>query len=386
MLTPDARAQRALIEFCERRTRLLDWKTSARYRPALLALSAHAKDWVRPLGSWGPPREEAPQQFRCLLRHLFALYEIPPFLDAAWLEGLTPDGVRYQEWYKHIGRGRNIRTARGLPIALTRAMAPHFALAPAACSIPEAIRYAQVLGLGGDERLFRSLMGTRIGRSFDHDDFWETVIRWFIEQAALGHEHHGPIVDYLHAQKFVPSVTNPRSRLRGQPREATLIPPQPNLCMRGRTAAAMLRAVDRWHTASASTPAASSIEWKPTGIPPLLLSVGDGAQRRTYETIELITAEELGAEGRAMRHCVGSYWRQCASGEISIWSMTLEGTSAVVRLLTLEVQNASRCIVQARGPCNRLVTEEELSILSRWADAGGPSYSRWLIAGPPIER
>jgi hypothetical protein len=383
LLTPNAHAHRTLTASCEQRSQLLDWKQSSRYKPALLALSAHWRDWVRPLDSWLLPEDAPPQQFRSLIRHLFALYEVPEFLDAAWLDGLTSDGVVYQEWYKHIGRGQNIRTAKGLPLALTKRMAHHFVRAPTEYPIPAALRYAQVLGLGGDERLARSLLATRLGTDFRDNDFWETVIGWFIDQSTIEPVHHGPIIDYLHAQKFVASVANPRSRRRGMPRQCLLIPPQPNLSMKGRTSVAMLRAVERWHKTLRSIPRSSPIEWKSSGIPPLVLQVGDGPNQRIYETTELISTEELQAEGTAMLHCVASYFPQCVTGWMSIWSMTVEDPSGQVsRLLTLQIMNGS--IVQARGRCNRIATKDELMHLTNWEIAGGPSLSWSLIAQPPI--
>ena len=92
------------------------------------------------------------------------------------------------------------------------------------------------------------------------------------------------------------------------------------------------------------------LEWKPSGIAPLVHQVGEGADRRVYETSELICTGELQEEGAAMRHCVATYWDLCATGQSSIWSMTVEDASGrVERLLTLEVRNGERMIVQARG-------------------------------------
>ena len=103
-LTPNPRALAELTARCEGQTELLQRRHVARFRPALLAVSAHRRDWLRPLPSWDPPGGGPGRQFESLLRHLFALYDVPRFLDAAWLEGLTPDGVTYQGWYKHVGR------------------------------------------------------------------------------------------------------------------------------------------------------------------------------------------------------------------------------------------------------------------------------------------
>ncbi len=386
LLTPNVSAHRCLTAVCEQRTQLLSWKQSARYKPVLLAVSAHWRDWLRPLDSWIPPESDASQQFRSLIRHLFALYEVPEFLEAAWQDGLTPDGVLYQDWYKQIGRGRNIRTAKGLPLPLTKRMAHHFIRAPSEYPIPAALRYGQVLGLGGDERLARSLLATRIGIRFEDTAFWETVIRWFIEHPSLDPVHHGPIIDYLHAQKFVPSVANPLSRRRGKPRQCLLVPPQPNLSMKGRTPDAILRAVERWHRDLRTVPQPAIIEWKPSGIPPLVLQVGEGPRKLIYETTELISTEELQAEGTAMFHCVASYYASCAAGVTSIWSMTVEdATRELSRVLTLEVHNATRSIVQARGRCNRLVTRDEISLLVNWEISGGASLSWSLIAQPRLE-
>jgi hypothetical protein len=119
-LEPDLKMLRHLAFCYQERSDLLD-KTSD-HAEALIAFSAHWRDWLRPLEVWEPPDEDATGQFRSLARHLFACYDVPRCLDAAWLAGLTAEGLRYQRWYKHVGRGENIRTAADLPVPLTRTM------------------------------------------------------------------------------------------------------------------------------------------------------------------------------------------------------------------------------------------------------------------------
>ena len=116
-----------------------------------------------------------------------------------------------------------------------------------------------------------------------------SVIRWFIANPMRDAVHHGPIIDYLHDQRFVASVPNPLAHLPGQPGR---LAPQPNLTMKGS-------------------------------------KVTDAYDRET-------------------------------------------------RLLTLEVRNASRQIVQARQKLNKQASPKELSIISRWASAGGPTTSKFL--------
>ena len=49
-----------------------------------------------------------------------------------------------------------MRTAKGLPVPLTKRMAHLFLRAPDDVSIPEAFRFTRVLSQGGDERFARS--------------------------------------------------------------------------------------------------------------------------------------------------------------------------------------------------------------------------------------
>src|SRR5262249_61148770 len=90
LITPNPQAHCNLTAFCEELTDLLDRKHAAQYRPALLAASAHWRDWIRPLDCWLPPVGDAQQQFRDLIPHLLAGYDVPHFLDVAPLPGLTP--------------------------------------------------------------------------------------------------------------------------------------------------------------------------------------------------------------------------------------------------------------------------------------------------------
>jgi hypothetical protein len=346
----------------------------SRHADALVALSAHWRDWLRPLDEWQPERGNADDQFAHLLRHLLARYDVPRFLDAAWRAGFSIEGLTQQEWYKHVGRGENIRTVGGLPMPLTRRMAHYFLQVPADTPILAAFRYAQVLDLGGGDRLARSLVGTRIGTCFEANDFWESAIRWLIEHPEVAPVHHGPLIDYLHDQKFVPSL--PLGLVRGH---ARLVPPRPHLSMRGRSASSLLLAVERWHRQLAARQGTFTC-WKPTGMPPLVITEAREGEEKRYAITELISSAELEDEGTAMGHCVASYRSSCICGHSSIWSLTVEyAAGRVERLLTLEVCNWRREIIQARGRFNRMPEPDELCLLTRWTHAGGPSLAPSLF-------
>jgi hypothetical protein len=121
------------------------------------------------------------------------------------------------------------------------------------------------------------------------------------------------------------------------------------------------------------------MRWGASGFPGLIHEEGRGEDARWYEIVELLTSEELVAEGGEMHHCVASYAGSCASGRTSIWSLRKQlETDRVVRQATIEVSNNQRRIVQVRGRRNKFPTRGDLSILVRWGNAGGPKLSYWL--------
>ncbi len=375
-LRPELKILGHLEWCCRERSDLLSSRWISRYAEALIALSAHWREWVRPLDHWEPSGSDPEDQFTSLVGHLLALYDVPRFMDAAWHQGWTAEGIRQQGWFKHIGRGESIRTAEDLPIPITKRMAHFFVQGPSDLPISGAFRYAQVQGLGGEESLARSLLGTRLGIDFCNHYFWVTVIRWLIDHPEVVDFHHGPIIDFLHDQKFVPSVNNALVHLPGQPE---LVPVQPNLSMKGRSPSSLLRAVETWHREMYARRKPIRGDWHTSGIPSFCHEVIDEAGTASYRIKELLRTWELDEEGRTLNHCVSAYAPFCLNGQSSIWSLSrMDSLGNVERLLTIQVQNATKEIVQARGWKNRLPTAEEFRILAAWTQAGGPRVSSWL--------
>ena len=68
-----------------------------------------------------------------------------------------------------------------------------------------------------------------------------------------------------------------------------------------------------------------------------------------------------------MRHCVASYAGACARRSTSIWSMRFEDGGRRFRIMTVEVDPATRTIRQARRRGNAPPNEKALGVLRRWA-------------------
>lgn len=338
------------------------------YIEALAMIAAHSRCWQRPVNTWKPRSHNAGRQFASLLRHLFVKYDdVPTFFDSVWFSGQTDAAADQRSWYRHVGKGQNIRHCQ-LPITLTKKMAHSFMRAPNDATIEQALRWGQTLGLGGDARLARALFGTRLTDSFEHNDFWQSVIRWFIAHPMLDREHVSPIIDYLHHQRFVPEFVYAGP---GQPIETR--PTQPDLSMKGRTPESLVRQVNEWHRSLAADNRHQARQWAPHGIQGLEFVEGSeqGDNLRIWTIRELLSSKALMTEGRQMRHCVATYASSCAGGRSSIWTMEVETLQGRSKLLTIEVLRGVQLICQIRGKANRLANDKEKRIIRRWAESTG---------------
>ena len=316
----------------------------------LAALARHHRDWQRPVEDWRPHSHNARRRFSALARHLLAQYEMPTFMDSVWFQE-EGDFARQQAWYIHLGGGGNIRTAPELPVQLTKKMAHLFLQAPADFTAAQALRWAQVMGLGGSQVTARAILGSRMGEGFEHEDFWSTVAQFFANHTMLDPDCIGPIVDFIHNQKYVPQeVDQPGDQAEHQD------PPQPNFSMKSRSMDKLLVQVDRWHAQLARETRLPPGQWAPSGIGQYeeVEKLPDGRQIN-WAVRELLSSRELAVEGRRMSHCVASYAQNCQTGKISVWSLRLEdGKGADYHIMTIAVTNNSRRINQLRGRHNAL--------------------------------
>src|SRR6185295_430022 len=123
------------------------------------------------------------------------------FMDSAWFKSDISEASKQQEWFIAIGNGKSLREL-DLPIGFTRRMAQCFLAAPHDYSIEAALRWGQIIGVGGTARLVRSILGSRIGRGFEDNDFWLTVILWLIQNPMFNPAQIAPLVDFIYHKKF----------------------------------------------------------------------------------------------------------------------------------------------------------------------------------------
>jgi len=366
-------AMRRLFLRVEDQSSLLD---RADYARAIAQLARRYQDWLRPPEDWVARSHNTRRQFASLARHLLARYDVPSFMDAACI-GYDPDFDLHQQWFVHIGRGDNIRKAPGLPVPLTKMMAHHFLLAPAECTIKQAVRWGQLRGANIPWRIAREVLASRLGDEFaapDREQFWAAVFNFFALHPTLDPHQVGPIIDYLHHQKFVPVG---RVNIGGTFIEQG--PPQPGLSMKGRTPDALVQQVNAWHHRLRRTREARDATWPTCGIPGYDRIEGEAGNQRRFFITELLDTAELRAEGAAMRHCVGTYAWSCQSGRTAIFSLNADDGSGPYRRLTIEVDLRTRQITQARGKYNAPATPLDQRVLHAWATTARLRISRFAL-------
>ena len=370
-----------LLEYLDDESRLTEIPTVAEQRQngngffrAIMALVAVKDLWIRDYKTWKPKSHNADRQFASFVRHLLVKYDMPLFMDRAWLNGTILDTSPFQDWYIHIGLGGNLRTAKRLPYPITKMEAHYFMQAPESYTIPEALRYGQLLSLGGSPRLAQAMRGTQIMPTnlltdMAGNDFCLSVIRFFIANPMLDMAHIHPITDYIWNQKYQCGREFVNHVAVNRP------PPQPNFSMHGRTPESLLDQVERWHHQLGKERKGGKLLWEHSTVKDFELQEGQGKNARIWRIAELLSSAELTAEGRTMHHCVASYAGSCAAGRSSIWALTLESEKGLFKYLTIEVSNKQ--IRQVRGLNNRNSTQQENTVLNKWAQVEGLGRSTY---------
>lgn len=322
--------------------------------------------FIRDIKTWKRSSRNIHKQFSDIVRHLFCKYDVPKFMDEAWkcekIDSTLKEIPIKIQWFLDIGNGKNIRKSEGLPVVFTKKMAHLFLNAPPKYTINEAIRYAQIKAIGGDDRLVNAINETHMSRNFDNDSFWVSVIEFFVKNPMIDPSRIWPIIDYIKHQKFEPT----RDFIDGVWVE--LNPENPDFSMKGRNPNRILQQTEEWHNRLNKEPKKKEYySWK--GLP--ILNYNDN---KKYEIVQLLNVNSLSKEGSAMNHCVSSYVRSCNTGRCGIFSLRqIVDKVNIKRLVTIEVLKNGK-IVQVRGKNNRTAELSEKNVIKKWAIKEGLIY------------
>lgn len=326
--------------------------------------------WIQEITTWEWKSRNTYKQLKSLVEHLFCEYEVPEFLFQSWTD--KTHNYKHVDWFLHIASGLSAKKLYQFPIKATNKMLHEFINTPfPGYSIDDAVRRAQVIGLGGDERLANAILMSRLRHNFQNNEFWTTVIHFFIGIPMLNIDEVGTIIDFINEKKFVAKHVIVNGKRLYQPE-------MPNFTIKGRNIQTLIDDTHAWHRELRKhNKADMSAEWLGTGMEPFVLEEGikDKKSFKLYEVVEITSAKELHKEGSTMHHCVFSYLSSCIKGTCFIFSLRLFGAS----LVTIEVRENRA--VQIRGEYNKRPDQKALSIINAWANKENIQITSYAIGG-----
>lgn len=326
---------------------------------ALIRVAILSSHRLRDINDWQAKSHNPHKQFGSLVRHLYAGYPVPEFMDSVWFR----KDESWLSWFITVGNGANIRKVKDFPLPYTKKMAHMMMQAPANLTVEEAIRWGQVMALGGNQRFFQEMERTRIAAvstignlDSERHAFWQTVMEWFLRHAMLDPTHYGPIVDFVEHQKFAAPQANPSFEVTG------------------RSPQALLGLLNQWHGTLGAASRQKKTTWSYHGLDWTWEQKLHDDVQHTWEVREILDSHELLAEGKQMHHCVYTYTDSCTKGRSIILSLRCDGK----RTLTIEYLPQVQRFGEVRGHCNRRPAHKELGVVRRWAQAKG-LHKAWLL-------
>lgn len=333
---------------------------------ALLHCLESGEPW-RELSNWHIPRSCDPVRiFQSLVNHVYVRYPLPMPLYKALVQAVAVENdARHPTvaWFFHVARGENLSRVDGLPFEFTKKAAHLFSQAPEHLSIFAAMRWAQVMAMGGSDR-HAIEFARALSRPYDgFEQEWSAVIRFVVRyQEEIAPVTISEIVQFVTCQRL-------------EKREVSISgiseivePLYPSFDIREATVQSLQQRMATWdkHTLAVML----AIQNKP--FPPNRLQ--DVYQIPTpYGLVRIERLKTIAAliiEGTQMRHCVGTYGDLCQSGQSSIWSIMLDQGKR--QLATLEL-NRHFHIVQIQGKANSNAPDEAMQAVEKWARAEGLS-------------
>jgi hypothetical protein len=323
-------------------------------------VSRMAIDHMRKISSfrcvedWKPKGKGYQALLVSLANHLFAVYSVPSFI---WSIFWDEPNLMLSKLVTKVAGGASLYslTANGrFPVPLTKKQCHALLKMPAKFSFIEAVRYVQVMAAGGDLTFFEQWIKSqhvRTIQSLPLEQFWSQVLVWLGQQQELQPKMVLRLIDYI----------------------AFLRSNHGNFSLKGRTLPNLLFSMQEWQRLERLQKLAMGLNLPESGLmssrwESLVLDKRTKQVVKKHWTVsEILSEERLLNEGRTMKHCVYSYRKNIHKGRCSIWSVSCNKQP----LLTLEVNNSYKQIVQVKGKNNREPLSTELPVIKVWAELNG---------------
>jgi len=282
-----------------------------------------------------------------LIHSLFATFSIPKmFIVEFCKDTLT---AQEKEWFAHVVKGKNLVSADGLPLFLTKKAAHLFCtMEPIPMPVNRAIIYASIqVQINDDAFSYQVVNSIRDSREVP---FWVQTMT-VLNKKGLTSQYVTEVMDYIGHRVFEERATIDFKRKKIQ-----------NL----------INDVHQWHRElnEASLSKKYRQRMPDAGIDDLKIEIF-GAE---YEISQIRKVIDLYHEGKELQHCVFTYKAHCFRRRCYIFSLkALNEEEQKTSLITIELRGTK--IVQAKGKHNRQPNDLERDIIRIWAKERALSFA-----------
>lgn len=336
---------------------------------AIARLGAYAGCWLREPEDWRPRREDdARAQWAHLLRHLLARYEVPGFLDSAWL---IPGSLLHfeRDCWCALGFGRSLREVNGFPRSISNRVLHQALVGNEGKSLAEAVWKAQLRQVRASPVLHAAVMSSRVPLELHHHGLWLRLVARFTGAGEAAASHFAILADSL--------VTVDAHRGPEQVERLMALPLDDLIRHCNRFVSELLSSNGHLLTAEQVRAAAEKAQLSKMVASTWTPLLGGESLRAGHVTTpwridELCSLTSLKQEGLAMSHCVAGYARRCKEGSSAIFSLRhcetdAAGATRAVSYATIEVHPSTRKIVQIRASRNKPVNNSCQRMIHEWA-------------------
>lgn len=321
----------------------------------------------RSFESWKMPKSKNDNVlFKSLFCHLLVAYKIPPAVEKViddYARFFLTDDSKEVEILFHMIAGKGIHKFHGLKLEMNSKMNFLLNHAPQYLSLPKAMWWAKIRSMGVSYSIAAKLVDNfYIGIRTEWLTWYDDFIFFLNRFPTIDPGDLKKIMDFIIAQKKNGIDIHLNECEEGGWVAALF----PEFTFKGRTVASVLKYVEKWRAyVQLAKDAGVGGEFKISSIQSMRIKKG----KRLIRIRQITNLKNLALEGNKMNHCVASYSGECLSGTSSIWSMNeILAVGKMKRLITIEVEEKTKKVLQASGNSNRELYDLEKKWLKKWVE------------------
>lgn len=324
----------------------------------------------RSFESWKMPKSKNENViFKSLFFHLLVAYKVPKSIEDTverYIRYFVTKDCKEVDIMFHMINGKGIHQFPNLKLKMNSKMNFLLNQAPPHLKLPKAMWWAKIKSMGASYSIASKLVDNfYIEVNTTWDDWYDDLIFFLNRFSEIGRNDLKKILDFIITQKKGGvNINIPNSEEKGW------VPALfPDFKLKGRTIASVLKYVEKWRTYVQIAKDAGTIgEFKTSAIRAMRIKQG----KRLIRIRQITNLKNLALEGNKMNHCVATYAGECLSGASSIWSMNeILAVGKMKRLITIEVEESTKKVLQASGNSNRDLKEMEKKWLKAWVEKEG---------------